>query len=83
MTAYDQALTYCDLRAGKIVPTSEMFTALAAHGCGAIASFVALCDAVDNGDLEYLPDEHGRMGYRISKQAMERRAGEVAGMVGQ
>jgi hypothetical protein len=83
MTAYDQALTYCDLRAGQIVPTSEMFTALAAHGCGAIASFVAMCDAVDCGDLEYLPDEHGRMGYRISQKAMDRRAGEVAGMVNQ
>ncbi len=83
MTAYNQALTYCDLRAGKIVPTSEMFTALAAHGCGAIASFVAMCDAVDNGDLEYVPDEHGRMGYRISQKAILRREAEVARAVGQ
>lgn len=83
MTAHAQALTYCDLRYPCVVPTSEMFTALAEHGCGAIQSFVAMCDLVDSGDLEYLPDSVGRMGYRISQKAIERRGREVEAMVGE
>lgn len=80
-TAHEWILTYLDLRQGFHIPMSAIYSEASAHGLSIISTFHGLCSVVDSGDARYEPDENGRMGYKITKQAMERREAEVRKMV--